>query len=124
MALDQPTLKLLANYSVTSFLLTTGLLALLSPTTLAALFGMPIQDDTFAAGFVQCMGGRNLTFGLISAIFVQRRDFRAAATMATMLAVDGVVDGLVTAKYAGWGPASPHFVAAGLIPFVSAWMSK
>lgn len=121
---QQASLKLLANYSVTTFLLTTGLLALLSPTTMAALFGMPIADNTFASGFVQCMGGRNLTFGIISGIFVQRRDLRAAATMATMLAVDGVVDGLVTWKYAGLLAAGPHFVAAAMIPFVSAWMSS
>ena len=121
---DQPTLKLLANYSVTAFLLSTGLLALLSPTTMAALFGMPIQDDTFASGFVQCMGGRNLTFGIISAIFVSRRDLQAAATMATLLAVDGCVDGWVTWRYAGMGAALPHFGAAAVIPFVSAWMAS
>lgn len=121
---DQPTLKLLAHYSVTGFLLSTGLLALLSPTTMAALFGMPIQDNTFASGFVQCMGGRNLTFGIISAIFVQRRDLKAAATMATLLAVDGCVDGWVTWKYAGIGAAIPHFGAAAVIPFVSAWMAS
>jgi hypothetical protein len=90
---------------------------------MAALFGMPIQDDTFAAGFVQCMGGRNLTFGIIASIFLQRRDLRAVATMATLLAVDGCVDGLVTYKYAGVGAALPHFGAATIIPFVSAWMS-
>jgi hypothetical protein len=117
-------LKLLANYGVTGFLLSTGLVMLLSPTTMAAGFGMPIQDDTFAAGFVQCMGGRNLTFGIIAGIFLQRRDLRAVATMATLLAVDGVVDGLVTMKYAGWGAAAPHFGAAAVIPFVSAWMSS
>ena len=121
---DQPTLKLLANYSVTAFLLSTGLLALLSPTTMAALFGMPIQNDTFASGFVQCMGGRNLTFGIISAIFVSRRDLKAAATMATLLAVDGCVDGWVTWRYAGMGAALPHFGAAAVIPFVSAWMAS
>ncbi|KAF3038415.1 hypothetical protein E8E11_001542 [Didymella keratinophila] len=86
---DQATLKLLANYSITAFLLSTGALALLSPTTMASLFGMPIADNTFASGFVQCMGGRNLTFGIISAIFVSKRDLKAAATMATMLALDG-----------------------------------
>jgi hypothetical protein len=121
---DQPTLKLLANYSVTAFLLSTGFLALISPTTMAALFGMPIQDDTFASGFVQCMGGRNLTFGIISAIFVARRDLKAAATMATLLAVDGCVDGWVTWRYAGMGAALPHFGAAAVIPFVSAWMAS
>ncbi|KAF2628165.1 hypothetical protein BU25DRAFT_40891 [Macroventuria anomochaeta] len=114
--------KLLANYSVTGFLLSTGLLGLLSPKTMAALFGMPIQDNTFASGFVQCMGGRNLTFGIISAIFVQRRDLRAAATMATLLAVDGCVDGWVTWRYAGIWAAVPHFGAAAVIPFVAAWM--
>lgn len=121
---DQASLKLLANYSVTGFLLSTGLLMLLSPTTMAALFGMPVQDNTFASGFVQCMGGRNLTFGIISAIFVQRRDLRAAATMATLLAVDGCIDGWVTWKYAGPIAAAPHFGAAAIIPFVSAWMSS
>lgn len=121
---DQPTLKLLANYSVTAFLLSTGLLALLSPTTMAALFGMPTQDNTFASGFVQCMGGRNLTFGIISAIFVARRDLKAAATMAALLAVDGCVDGWVTWRYAGMGAALPHFGAAAVIPFVSAWMAS
>ena len=120
---DQTTLKLLAHYGVTGFLLSTGALALLSPTTMAALFGMPIQDNTFASGFVQCMGGRNLTFGIISAIFVQKRELKAAATMATLLAVDGCVDGWVTWRYAGIGAAVPHFGAAAVIPFVSAWMS-
>lgn len=91
---------------------------------MAAGFGMPVEDNTFAAGFVQCMGGRNFTFGLISAIFVSRKDWRAAATMATMLAVDGIVDGCVTYKYAGIVAAAPHFGAAAIIPFVSAWMSS
>ncbi|KAL5114076.1 hypothetical protein ACEQ8H_008053 [Pleosporales sp. CAS-2024a] len=117
-------LKLLANYGVTGFLLSTGLAFLLSPTTMAAGFGMPVQDNTFAAGFVQCMGGRNLTFGLIAGIFLQRGDLKAVATMATLLAVDGVVDGLVTYKYSGVGAALPHFGAAAMIPFVSAWMSS
>ena len=121
---DQTSLKLLANYTVTGFLLSTGLLGLLSPTTMAAGFGMPIEDDTFASGFVQCMGGRNLTFGIISAIFVAQRNLKAAATMATLLAVDGCVDGWVTWKYAGVGAAVPHFVAAAGIPFVSAWMAS
>ena len=121
---DQTSLKLLANYTVTGFLLSTGLLGLLSPITLAAGFGMPIEDDTFASGFVQCMGGRNLTFGIISGIFVAQRNLKAAATMATLLAVDGCVDGWVTWKYAGVGAAVPHFVAAGVIPFVSAWMAS
>lgn len=120
----QESLKLLANYGVTGFLLGTGLLALSSPTSMAAGFGMPIQDDTFAAGFVQCMGGRNLTFGIIASIFLQRRDLRAVATMATLLAVDGVIDGLVTYKYSSVAAALPHFVAAAIIPFVSAWMSS
>jgi len=120
---DEPTLKLLANYSVTAFLLSTGALALLSPTTMASLFGMPITDNTLASGFVQCMGGRNLTFGIISAIFVQKRDLKAAGTMATLLAVDGCVDGWVTWTYAGLGAALPHFGAAAVIPFVSAWMA-
>jgi hypothetical protein len=44
------------------------------------------------------------------------------STMATMLAVDGCVDGLVTLKYAGLGFALPHFGAAAVVPFVSAWM--
>jgi hypothetical protein len=117
-------LKLLANYGVTSFLLSTGLFALLLPTTFAAGFGMPIQDDTFAAGFVQCMGGRNLTFGIIAGIFLQRGDLRAVATMATMLAVDGVVDGLVCLKYASAVAAAPHFGAAAIIPFVANWMAN
>jgi hypothetical protein len=117
-------LKLLANCGVTGFLLSTGLVMLLSPTTMAAGFGMPIQDDTFAAGFVQCMGGRNLTLGIMATIFLQRGDLRAVATMATLLAVDGLVDGLVTYKYAGVGAALPHFGAAAIIPFVSAWMSS
>lgn len=121
---DQKSLKLLANYGVTGFLLSTGLLALISPTTMAAGFGMPIQDNTFASGFVQCMGGRNLTFGIIAAIFLQRRDLRAVATMATLLAVDGCVDGLVSYKYSGAVAAAPHFIAAAIIPFVSAWMSS
>jgi hypothetical protein len=121
---DQKSLKLLANYGVTGFLLSTGLLALLSPTTMAALFGMPIQDDTFAAGFMQCIGGRNLTFGIIASIFLQRRDLRAVATMATLLAVDGCVDGVVTYKYSGVAAALPHFGAAAIIPFVSSWMSS
>lgn len=121
---DQPTLKLLAHYSITTFLLSTGALALLSPTTMASLFGMPIPDSSFAAGFVQCMGGRNLTFGIISAIFVQRRDLRAAATMAALLAVDGCIDGWVTWTYAGFGAAIPHFAAAAVVPFVSAWMGS
>lgn len=119
-----PSLKLLANYGVTAFLLSTGLLMLLSPTTMAALFGMPIEDDTFAAGFVQCMGGRNLTFGIIAGIFLQRRDLRAVSTMASMLTLDGLVDGLVTFKYAGFGAALPHFGAAAVVPFVSAWMAS
>jgi hypothetical protein len=114
--------KLLANYGVTGFLLSTGLFALLAPTTFAAGFGMPIEADTFASGFVQCMGGRNLTFGIIAGIFLQRGDVRAVSTMATMLAVDGCVDGLVTLKYAGLGFALPHFGAAAVVPFVSAWM--
>lgn len=121
---NQNSLKLLANYSVTGFLLSTGLVGLLSPKTLAAGFGMPIEDDTFAAGFVQCMGGRNLTFGIIASIFLQRRDLRAVATMATLLAVDGCVDGLVTYKYANVAAALPHFGAAAIIPFISAWMSS
>jgi hypothetical protein len=44
--------------------------------------------------------------------------------MATMLAVDGVVDGLVTMKHAGMGFALPHFGAAAIIPFVSSWMAS
>jgi hypothetical protein len=115
-------LKPLAPYGITAFLLSTGATMLLSPTTMAAGFGMPIEDNTFAAGFVQCMGGRNLTFGIIASIFLQRGDVRAVATMATLLAVDGVVDGLVTLKYAGWGAAAPHFGAAAVVPFVSAWI--
>lgn len=122
--MDQGSLKLAANYFVAGFLLSTGATALLSPTTLAAGFGMPVEDGTFAAGFIQCMGGRNLTFGIISAIFVQRGDFRSAGTMATLLALDGFVDGLVTYRYAGWLASAPHFVAAAIIPFVSGWMSS
>ena len=118
----QSQLKLLANYSVTGFLLSTGLFALLAPTTFAAGFGMPISPDTFASGFVQCMGGRNLTFGIIASMFLQRRDFGAVATMATLLAVDGAIDGLVCLKYAGWVHAAPHFGAAVGIPFVANWM--
>ncbi|KAH7071981.1 hypothetical protein BKA63DRAFT_567907 [Paraphoma chrysanthemicola] len=121
---NRRSLKLLANYGVTGFLLGTGVFAIFSPTTFAAGFGMPIQDDTFAAGFVQCMGGRNLTFGIIASIFLQRRDLKAVATMATLLAVDGVVDGLVCLKYASGIAALPHFGAAAVIPFVSAWMSS
>jgi len=117
-------LKLLANYGVAGFLLSTGLFALFAPTTFAAGFGMPIEADTFASGFVQCMGGRNLTFGIIASIFLQRGDLRAVATMATLLAVDGVIDGLVTMRYAGWVFAAPHFGAAAIIPFVSHWMSS
>ena len=117
-------LKLLANYGVTGFLLSTGLFALLAPTTFAAGFGMPIEADTFASGFIQCMGGRNLTFGIIAGIFLQRGDVKAVALMATMLAVDGFVDGLVTMKYAGLGFAAPHFGAAAIIPFVSRWMAS
>lgn len=121
---NQATLKLLANYFVTTFLLSTDALALLSSTTLASLFAMPIADNTFASGAVQCIGGRNLTFGIISAIFVPERDLRAAATMATMLALDGCVDGWVMWRYAGVVTAPPHFGAAAMIPFVAAWMSS
>ncbi|KAF1924531.1 uncharacterized protein M421DRAFT_424663 [Didymella exigua CBS 183.55] len=121
---DHANLKLLASYSITAFLLSTGVLALLSPTTVAALFGMPIADNTFASGLVQCMGGRNLTFGIISAVFISKRIQKAAATMAPMLAIDGCVDGWVTWRYAGMGAAVPHFGAAAAIPFMSAWMSS
>jgi hypothetical protein len=121
---SQAQLKTLANAFIPTFLLSTGLLGLLFPTTMAALFGMPIQADTFAAGFVQCMGGRNLTFGIIASIFLQRGDRKAVATMATLLAVDGCVDGWVCWRYSGIVAAAPHFGAAAVIPFVSAWMAS
>jgi hypothetical protein len=116
--------KLLASYFVAAFLLATGLLGLLSPTTLAAGFDMPVAPDSVAAGFVQCMGGRNLTLGLIATVFLQREDRRAVATMAMLLAVDGCVDGWVCWRYAGVGAALPHFGAAAVIPFLSAWMGS
>ncbi|TKA77906.1 hypothetical protein B0A55_03348 [Friedmanniomyces simplex] len=116
--------KLLTAYMVTTFLLSTGALALLSPTTLALLFGMPIPPASHAAGFVQCIGGRNLTFGLISAVFVRKGDLRAVATMAGFLAVDGAVDGWVMWRYAGLVAAAPHWVAAAAVPFVARWMGS
>ncbi|KAK3659763.1 hypothetical protein LTR56_001127 [Elasticomyces elasticus] len=117
-------LKLLANYGVTGFLLTTGLVGLLAPTTMAALFGMPVEADSYASGFVQCMGGRNLTFGIIAGIFLQRGDLKAVATMAGLLAVDGFIDGCVTLKHASMVAAIPHFGAAFIIPFVAMWMGS
>jgi len=120
----QQQLKDLANLTIPAFLLSTGLLGLLSPTTLAAGFGMPIDSPSHAEGFVQCMGGRNLTFGLIAAIFLQRGDRKAVGTMAGLLAVDGAIDGWVCYKYAGLVAASPHWVAAAGIPFVASWMGS
>lgn len=117
-------LHLLAYASIPIFLLATGLLALFSPTTLAALFGMPIQPHTIPAGFVQCIGGRNLTFGLISATFVRRGDWKAVRTMAGLLAVDGFVDGWVCWRYAGLVAAVPHFVAAVGVLGVVGWVGK
>ncbi|KAF9690787.1 hypothetical protein EKO04_011135 [Ascochyta lentis] len=116
--------KRLFHLFIPAFLLSTGLLGLLSPTTLASLFQMPVAPSTHAAGFVQCMGGRNLTFGLISAVFVRRGDWGAAATMAGFLAVDGVVDGWVAWGYAGFGAAVPHFLAAAGVPFLAVWMAE
>lgn len=115
-------LKLLTLRFIPLFLLSTGLLALLSPTTMATLFGMPIESSTFAAGFVQCMGGRNFTFGIIASMLLVRREYKSVARMAGCLAVDGAVDGFVTLKYAGWVAAAPHFGAAVLVPFLSGWM--
>ena len=117
-------LKLLAHYGIAGFLLSTGIFALTAPTTFAAGgFGMNIEPDTLASGFVQCMGGRNLTFGIIASVLLQRGETRAVALMATLLAIDGVVDGLVSLKYAGMGFAAPHFVAAGAVLPVGWWMA-
>jgi hypothetical protein len=105
-------------------LLSTSLFALLTPITFGAGFGMPIPADTFAFGFVQCMGGRNLTFGIITGIFLQQGDVRAVALMATMLAVDELVDELVTMNYAEVGYALPHLGADAIILFLSRWMAN
>lgn len=96
---SQPTpLKLLALRFIPFFLLSTGALALFSPTTMASSFGMPVEPDTFAAGFVQCFGGRNFVLGLISGTFLLRGEFKSVGTIASLLAVDGGIDG-----YVGWG---------------------
>ncbi|KAK0251046.1 hypothetical protein LTR91_005750 [Friedmanniomyces endolithicus] len=115
--------KRLFAYTIPAFLLLTGAVALLSPTTLASAFGMPIPAHSHAAGFVQCIGGRNLTFGLISAVFAAREDLRALGTMAGFLALDGAVDGWVCWKYAGLMAAAPHWVAAVGVPFVGMWLA-
>ncbi|KAK0818598.1 hypothetical protein LTR75_002511 [Friedmanniomyces endolithicus] len=111
--------KRLTAYTIPAFLLLTGALALLSPTTLASAFGMPIPAYSNAAGFVQCIGGRNLTFGLISAVFASREDLWVVGTMAEFLALDGAVDGW----YAGLMAAAPHWVAAVGVPFVGMWLA-
>lgn len=106
---SQNQLKVLANYSICAFLLSTGLFALLLPTSFAAGFGMPIQPNTFAAGFVQCMGGRNLTLGILASVFAKGGDWKSVGLVALLLGVDGVVDGWVVGRYAGWVFAAPHF---------------
>ena len=117
------TYKLGMGYFTSAFLLSTGLVALISPTTMATGFGMPIQANTFAAGFVQCFGSRNLMLGLLNTVFVRNGNLQAAGLLASLLAVDGFLDGIVTYKYAGALASVPHVVAAAIIPFVGRWMT-
>jgi len=116
--------KLYAGYFVSFFLLSTGLTGLLTPTLLAACFGMPIASNTYASGFVQCFGSRNLTLGILNTVFLQQGNLKAAATLAGLLAVDGALDAVVTYGFGGWIWALPHLLGAAVIPFVSRWMAS
>ena len=98
---SQGTYKLGMGYFTSAFLLSTGVVAIISPITIAAAFGMPIQANTYAAGFVQCFGSRNLTLGLLNTVFVRNGNLQAAGLLASLLAVDGLLDGIVTSQYAG-----------------------
>ena len=135
-------LKTLAGYGISSFLVLTGLVALLTPTTMAAAFGLPITNTPLssltsssptsalftpaatatAAAFVQCFGARNLTMGILNTIFIQRGDLRAASTLAGLLAIDGLLDAFVTGRGAGLAWALPHVLGAGVIVPVARWM--
>lgn len=116
--------KLYAAYFVSAFLLGTGLTGLLTPTLLAAAFGMPISSQTYAAGFVQCFGSRNLSLGILNTVFAQQGNLKAAATLAGVLAIDGALDAVVTYSYAGVLWAVPHAAGAMVIPFVAGWMAR
>jgi hypothetical protein len=119
---QQQELKVGAGYFVSAFLLGTGIVGLASPTTLALLFGMPIEPGSYAAGFVQCFGSRNLTLGILNTIFLQRGNLQAAGTLAGLLAIDGGLDAVITYNQAGALWAMPHVLGAAVIPFVSRWM--
>lgn len=116
--------KLYAGYFVSLFLLSTGLTGLLTPTLLAAAFGMPIASNTHASGFVQCFGSRNLTLGILNTVFLQQGNLKASATLAGLLAIDGALDAVVTYGFGGWVWALPHVGGAVVIPFVSRWMAS
>ena len=116
--------KLYTGYFVSAFLLSTGLTGLLAPTLLASCFGMPIASNTYASGFAQCFGSRNLTLGILNTVFLQQGNLKAAATLAGLLAVDGALDAWVTWGMAGWVWALPHVAGAAVIPFVASWMGK
>jgi len=115
--------KLYAGYFVSAFLLSTGLAGLLTPTLLASCFGMPIASSTYASGFVQCFGSRNITLGILNTVFLQQGNLKASATLAGLLAIDGALDAVVTYNFGGVVWALPHAMGAAVIPFVSRWMA-
>lgn len=117
-------LKLGAGYFVSAFLLGTGIIGLLSPPTMSALFGMPVQSHSFAASFVQCFASRNLTLGILNTLFLQREDIRAAGLLSGLLAIDGTLDAWITWGQAGAFYAMPHIVGAAVIVPVSRWMMR
>lgn len=48
---------------------------------------------------------------------------RSASTLAGLLAIDGLLDGVITGRGAGWVWAVPHVVASVAILPVSWWMA-
>jgi len=120
--LNTTSIKTTIGYFVSAFLLTTGLVALASPTTLAAGFGQPTPPHTTAAAFVQCFGARNFTVGIAVAALTRKRNWQAVGLITALLAIDGFSDAWVCWREAGFLWAVPHLIPSVVIPFIGRWV--
>ena len=124
--METPTLKTASGYLVATFLATTGLTTIFDPILRSKNFGIPATpSDKVALAFLQPMGARELSLGLITGMLMYKGEQKNAGMVTLIALVIPAMDAWAAWRFNGrLKEAWSHVFGAGVVGAAGLWLTS
>ncbi|KAM0804886.1 hypothetical protein BDR22DRAFT_835552 [Usnea florida] len=124
--MDTPTLKTASGYLVATFLATTGLTTIFNPSLRSKNFGVPATPtDKAALAYLQPMGARELSLGLIIGMLMYKGEQKSAGMVTLIALVIPAMDAWAVWRFNGrLKEAWSHVFGAGVVGLAGLWLAS